>query len=571
MFRHPYFYKEKKMPKVKKRLGEILVSSGVITEEALLKVLTIQRNTGKKLGEVLVSEGFATEEQIMDAIKGQLGIQYILLDNINIARDIINIIPESIARKYELIPVEIVNGQLLVAMADPLNYYAIEEIRLSSGYAVKTAICRREKVLSNIEKYYGQSKAKEAVDDYVRVYGIKPKEAVQAVEEDEANAPIIKFLNTIIENAILNGASDIHIEPDETELRVRFRIDGVLKEMMRTDAAMLEPVVSRIKIMANLNIAEKRVPQDGRINYKVKDKNIDLRVSTAPTMWGEKIVMRILDKSSFSLNLNTLGIEDEDLERMKSIIGKPYGIILVCGPTGSGKTTTLYSFLNILNEETKNIITIEDPVEYNFRGINQMQVNPKVGFTFASGLRSILRQDPDIIMVGEIRDDETAEIGVRAALTGHLVLSTIHTNNAAGTITRLVDMGIEPFLLSSTVIGVIAQRLVRKICPNCGEEHLTDTREMRLLGIDAPAVIRKGKGCSFCNNTGYRGRIGIYETMSINSEVRQLIDDRKTEREIENASRENGMSLLRDACVRKVLAGVTTVDELLRVTYGSNE
>lgn len=559
------------MPKVKKRLGEILVSSGVITEEVLQKVLVLQRNSGNKLGEVLVAEGLTTEDQIMEAVKNQLGIQYINLDNINIAQDIINIIPEAIARKHELIPVEEVNGQLLVTMADPLNYYAIEEIRLHSGYVVKTAICRREIVLTNIEKYYGQSKAKEAVDDYVRAYGIRPKEISQTSEEDENAAPIIKFLNTIVEGAMLNGASDIHIEPDEIELRVRFRIDGVLKEMMRTNVGMLEPVVSRIKIMSNLNIAEKRIPQDGRINYKVKDRNIDLRVSTAPTMWGEKIVMRLLDKSSFNLSFNTLGIEDEDMEKMQAIISKPYGILLVCGPTGSGKTTTLYSFLNILNEETKNIITIEDPVEYNFKGINQMQVNPKVGFTFASGLRSILRQDPDIIMVGEIRDAETAEIAVRASLTGHLVLSTIHTNNASGTITRMEDMGIEPFLLSSTIIGVIAQRLVRKICPHCGEEHISDSREMRLLGLSIPMTIRKGKGCSFCNNTGYKGRVGIYEVMSINAELKQLIDEKRPEREIEEAALRNGMSLLRDACIKKVLSGLTTVDELLRVTYGSNE
>jgi type IV pilus assembly protein PilB len=288
-------------------------------------------------------------------------------------------------------------------------------------------------------------------------------------------------------------------------------------------------------------------------------------------MWGEKIVMRLLDKSSFSLSLNTLGIEDSDLVRIRSVISKPYGIILVCGPTGCGKTTSLYSFLNILNEESKNIITIEDPVEYNFRGINQMQVYPKVGFTFASGLRSILRQDPDIIMVEEIRDGETAEIAVRAALTGHLVLSTIHTNNASGAITRLEDMGIEPFLLSSTIIGVISQRLVRKICPNCGEEHAADSREMRLLGLSRPASIRKGKGCSFCNNTGYKGRTGIYEVMYVTPELKQLIDEKKPEREIEAEATKSGMSLLRDACIKKVLSGVTTVDELLRVTYGSNE
>ncbi|MFA9396892.1 MAG: GspE/PulE family protein, partial [Clostridiaceae bacterium] len=489
----------------KKRLGEILIDSGLITEEVLDKALKMQKQQGKKLGEFLVDEGFVTNDQIVDAVKNQLRIQSINLENISIRQDIINIIPENIARKYEVLPVDVINGQLLVSMADPLNYYALQEIRIATGYAVKTAISLRDNILSNIEKYYGQSKAREAAADYGRVYGFKEKE-IETEDEDENAAPVIKFLNTIIENAILNSVSDIHIESDETEMRVRYRVDGVLREMMRTNIGMMDPVVSRVKILANLNIAEKRVPQDGRINYRSKEKNIDLRISIIPTMWGEKIVMRLLDKSNFSLNLQTLGFEKEELEKINRIITRPFGIILVCGPTGSGKTTTLYSVLNVLNDVSKNIITIEDPVEYNFKGINQMQVNNKIGFDFGSGLRSILRQDPDIIMVGEIRDGETAEISVRSALTGHLVLSTIHTNNAVGTITRLEDMGTEPFLISSTVAGIIAQRLVRKICPNCGEEYMSDEREMRLLGVDEPIKLRKGKGCTLCNNTGYKGR-----------------------------------------------------------------
>jgi type IV pilus assembly protein PilB len=452
-------------------------------------------------------------------------------------------------------------------MADPLNYFAIEEIRIATGYIVKTAIALRDSMLSNIEKYYGQSKAREAAEDYGRVYGFREKQAEEA-EEYENSAPIIKFLNTIIENAILNNSSDIHIEPDETEMRVRYRIDGVLREMMRTNIGMLEPVVSRLKIMSNLNIAEKRIPQDGRINYRLREKNIDLRISTVPTMWGEKIVMRLLDKSNFSHNLKNLGLEAEELEKVRRIISRPYGIILVSGPTGSGKTTTLYSILSILNDISKNIITIEDPVEYNFKGINQMQVNNKINFDFASGLRSILRQDPDIIMVGEIRDNETAEISVRSALTGHLVLSTIHTNNAAGTITRLVDMGMEPFLVSSTLAGIIAQRLVRKICPNCGQEHETDEHEMRLLGIESPIKVRSGKGCALCNNTGYKGRIGIFEIMEIGKDIKELIDTKSLESQIEKTAQEQGMTLLRQACIKKVLQGVTTIEEMLRVTHG---
>lgn len=555
------------MAKIKKKLGELLVDSGIISEEILEKALEMQRESGKKLGEVLVSEGFTTNDLIVEAVKSQLGIQSINLSTLNIRPEIIDIIPESIARKYEVLPIDIVNGQLMVVMSDPLNYYAIEEIKMSSGYVVKTAIALRDSMLNNIERYYGQSKAREAAEDYGRVYGFKEKN-IEQVEEDENAAPVIKFFNTIIENAILNGTSDIHIEPYEMEMRVRYRIDGVLREMMRTNIGMLDPVVSRIKIMANLNIAEKRVPQDGRISYRSKEKNIDLRISTVPTMWGEKIVMRLLDKSNFTLNLETLGLDNEDMNKINRIISKPYGIILVCGPTGSGKTTTLYSVLNVLNEESKNIITIEDPVEYNFKGISQMQVNNKIGFDFANGLRSILRQDPDIIMVGEIRDRETAEISVRSALTGHLVLSTIHTNNAVGTITRMQDMGVESFLISSTVTGIIAQRLIRKICPNCGQQHLSDERETRLLGLKVPITLKKGKGCSLCNNSGYKGRIGIYEIMEISPEIRNLIDKKAPESEIENMATIQGMEVLRQACINKVKQGITTVDEMMRVTYG---
>jgi type IV pilus assembly protein PilB len=556
------------MSVIKKKLGEILVDSEVVSQEVLESALKRQRETGRKLGEVLVTDGFTTDEQIVDAVRKQLGIQLINLENININQDIINIIPEGLARKHEILPVDIINGQLLVAMSDPLNYFAIEEIKIATSYVVKTSIALRESIIHNLEKYYGQSKAREAAEDYGRVYGFRNKINEGSEVEDENAAPIIKFLNTIIDGAVLNNASDIHIEPDEHEMRVRYRVDGVLREIMKTNIGMLEPVVSRVKIMANLNIAERRIPQDGRIGYKSKQKNIDLRISTVPTVWGEKVVMRLLDKSGFSLNLQSLGLEKQELNRLNNIISMPYGIILVCGPTGSGKTTTLYSVLNVINDASKNIITIEDPVEYNFKGINQMQANSKIGFDFASGLRSILRQDPDIIMVGEIRDGETAEISVRSALTGHLVLSTIHTNNAVGTITRMKDMGIESFLISSTVIGIVAQRLIRKICPNCGEEVQCSDREMRLLNITSPVKIRRGKGCSLCSNTGYKGRAGIFEILEITKEIKNLIDEDKSESDIENAARKQGMTNLREACVQKVLQGVTSVDEMLRVTYG---
>jgi type IV pilus assembly protein PilB len=555
------------MPKVKKRLGEILIDASVITEDVLQKALILQKETGEKLGEVLVSKGFTTNEQIVNAIKQQLGIPLVNLDTINVRQDIIDIIPVSIAKKYEAIPIDIVNGFLLVAMSDPLNYFAIEDIRISTGYNVKTAISLRNSLLDNIEKYYGKSRAQEAAQNYNKNFSTRRIEIEEEII-DEVAAPIIKFLNTIIENAILYSASDIHIEPDEKEMRVRYRVDGVLREIMRTDINMISAVVSRVKIMANLNIAENRVPQDGRISFKIKQKDIDLRVSTVPTISGEKIVMRILDKSNFSMELQKIGLENEDLLKLTRMVSNPYGIILVAGPTGSGKTSTLYSMLNVLNDVSKNIITIEDPVEYNLSGVNQMQVNTKIGFDFANGLRSILRQDPDIILVGEIRDEETAEISIRSALTGHMVLSTIHTNNAVGTISRLADMNIKPFLISSTLVGVIAQRLVRKICPSCSEEYISDEREAKILGLDKAVKLKRGKGCSLCNNTGYKGRIGVFEILEIDRDIKNLIDNNVSESEMERLAEQKGMNILRKSCIKKVLQGITTIDEMLRVTYG---
>lgn len=556
------------MAKVKKRLGEILVDSGALEQLALEKALSMQKDSGLKLGELLIKENFLTEQQILEAIQKQLDIPSINLDTVSIRPEIINMLPGNLVRKYSVLPIDVVNGQLMVAMSDPLNYYAIEEIVAVSGHITRVSIALKDSIAENINRYYGRSKAVEAVRDYSKTYGKKKNENEDTTEIDESSAPIIKFINTIIENAMLNGASDIHIEPQETQMRIRFRVDGILREILTTEPEMVEAVVSRIKIMANLNIAERRIPQDGKIHYRVNGKSIDLRISTANTMWGEKVVMRILDKSSFLPNLDGLGLMKDDYEKMRNIIGKPHGIILVCGPTGSGKTTTLYSVLNEINDVSKNIVTVEDPVEYNFKSINQMQVNAKIGFTFATGLRAILRQDPDVIMVGEIRDSDTAEISIRSSLTGHLVLSTIHTNNSISTVTRLEDMGIKPFLISSTVVGIISQRLVRKICPNCGEKHVTDSRETRLLNLAEPITVRKGRGCSLCNNTGYKGRTAIFEVLEITREIKELIDQGGTEEQIEKAARKDGMHFLREACEIKVKEGVTTVDEMLRVTFG---
>lgn len=562
----------------RKRLGEILISADVISSEQLEEALKVQKDLEMRLGEVLIYQGLVTEEDILRTMQSQLGLPLVDLNRVVVEDEILKLIPESVARKYHVLPVEISNGQLMVAMNDPTDYFALDDLRLASGMMVKACLAKQEDILRAIERFYGKSEAIKAARDYVKQTGIAPVAATSPMvlsalnpvnEVEEEATPIIKFINTIIENAVNNLASDIHIEPIDEELRVRFRMDGVLREIMRTPGAMAGPVISRVKIMADLNIAERRIPQDGRISYSLGRKTVDLRVSTAPTMYGEKVVLRILDKSNVILEKSALGLDEKALEYFDELIAKPYGIILVTGPTGSGKTTTLYTMLNQLNTPEKNIITLEDPVEFNFKGVNQMQVNPKAGLTFATGLRSILRQDPDIIMVGEMRDNETAEIAVRSALTGHLVLSTIHTNDAPSAITRLIDMDIEPFLISASVIGIISQRLVRKICPQCAEEYIAGSRDHSILGIqgDSPLILKRGRGCPYCHESGYKGRTAIFEMMPLFAGHRQLIDKRATADELRDYAKSQGMSTLKQAAAQLVLKGVTTIEELLRVTY----
>ncbi len=562
----------------RKRLGEILIAGGVISWTHLEEALAMQKSLGLRLGEVLIKQGLVTEEDILRTMQSQLGLPSIDLDRLVVPEQILRLLPENVVRKYAVLPVEMSNAQLMVVMSDPTDYFAIDDLRLAAGMMVKPCLAKKGDILRAIDRFYGKSEAEKAARDYAKQLGLAPVAATSQVAAigvsgmevvNEESTPVIKFLNTIIENAVNNHASDIHIEPIDEELRVRFRIDGVLREIMRTPISMGGPVVSRVKIMADLNIAERRIPQDGRISYLVAGKTIDFRVSTTPTMYGEKVVLRILDKSSVILETEALGLVGKDLKTFAELISRPYGIVLVTGPTGSGKTTTLYTALNQLNVPERNIVTLEDPVEFNFKGVNQMQVNPKAGLTFATGLRSLLRQDPDIIMVGEMRDNETAQIAVRSALTGHLVLSTIHTNDAASSITRLIDMDIEPFLLSASVVGIISQRLVRRICPQCVTQYEAGLKEHVLLGIteDAELVLQKGQGCSYCNESGYKGRIAIFEIMSITAGHRQLIDRRATADEIRNYAIDQGMTTLKHAATRLVLEGITTVDELLRVTY----
>ncbi|AFM42328.1 type II secretory pathway, ATPase PulE/Tfp pilus assembly pathway, ATPase PilB [Desulfosporosinus acidiphilus SJ4] len=562
----------------RKRLGEILVTGGAISPTQLDEALALQKTLGLRLGEVLIKQGLVMEEEILRTMQSQLGLPSIDLNRLAVPEQVLKALPENVVRKYGVLPVELENGQLLVAMSDPTDYFALDDLRLAAGMAVKPCLAKKADILLAIDRFYGRSGAEKAAREYAKKMGVTSMamtstlaslNAIEGEIIDEESTPIVKFLNTIIENAVNNQASDIHIEPIEEELRVRFRIDGVLREIMLTPISMANPVVSRVKIMADLNITERRLPQDGRISYLVGEKMIDLRVSTTPTMYGEKVVLRILDKSSVILDKEALGLSGSDLNLFESLISKPSGIVLVTGPTGSGKTTTLYTVLKELNVPEKNLVTLEDPVEFNFRGVNQIQVNPKAGLTFATGLRSILRQDPDVIMVGEMRDNETAQIAVRSALTGHFVLSTIHTNDAASSIARLMDMEIEPFLISASVLGIISQRLVRRICQQCAMEYEAGPLEHTLLEIppENRILLKKGKGCPYCNKSGYKGRIAVFEIMQLTAGHRQLIDRRATADELRAYALAHGMKPLKQAASRLVLEGVTTVDELLRVAY----
>jgi len=554
----------------RRRLGELLIEAECVTEEQIQKALQIQKETGDKLGEILVKEGYVNEEQILKVIESQFGIQYIDITKVYIDAEAVRMIPEELCRKHVMVAIEVSNGEITLAMKDPLNYYAIEDIKLLVALPIKPVISSETAIFSTIEKYFGKQNAEKAVQQFEKEFvSTETKEETSESTKEIDNAPIVKYVNSIIENSIRNNASDIHIEPEDDCIRVRIRVDGILSEIMKSPINMINAIITRIKVMADMNVAEKRVPQDGRIAFKIENRSIDLRVSTIPTIYGEKTVMRVLDKTSFMLSKANLGLSPYNLEIFNGLIEKPYGIILVTGPTGSGKTSTLYTILSEVNDIKKNIITLEDPVEYNLKGINQVQLNSKAGLSFAAGLRSILRQDPDIVMVGEIRDGETAEIAIRAALTGHLVLSTLHTNDAPGVISRLTDMGIEPFLVSSSLIGIIAQRLVRKICPHCKKEHVPDDRDLSLLGIelDGDKKIYKGTGCRLCGNSGYKGRTAIFEIMEISKDLRLLIDQKTPTEILRDQAVKEGMVTLRDSCKQMIMDGATTVEEMIRITY----
>ena len=545
----------------------MLIELNYITENDLQEALKIQKETGNKIGEVLIERGFITEDDLLQALEIQLGIQRIYLDMITVDRKAVKMISESLAKKYNVFPVQFIEGKLLVLMNDPLNIIAEDDVRIASGYEVKIALCGKAEIAQAISKYYSEDYMKKTAEEFRNQEKIN-EVLEEELSEDIKNAPAVKLVDSIIQNAVRSKASDIHIEPFENRVCVRYRIDGALQKQFDSPKEPLAGLITRIKIMGNMDIAEKRIPQDGRIFTRVDDENVDLRVSVLPTVNGEKIVIRILDKSAFNVDKSVLGIADDDLDKINKIINKPHGIVLVTGPTGSGKSTTLYSLLRDLNKEDKNIITVEDPVEFSMDGINQVNVNAKAGLTFASGLRSILRQDPDIVMLGEIRDTETAEIAVRAAITGHLVLSTIHTNDAPSSIVRLKDMGVAPYLVSSALVGIIAQRLIRKLCIHCKEEYIASDYEKEILGVPKyqDLTLYRKVGCNRCSNTGYKGRVGIYEVMEINGEIRDLINADKPLEEITNAALRNNMKTLNKSAMNVVLNGNSTVEELLRVT-----
>ncbi len=559
----------------RKKLGDLLIEVGIITSEQLANALEIQKNTGDKLGNILTSQGYVTEDHIIQVLEFQLGIPHVKLEKYNIDKLSCTLIPESIAKRYGLIPIKKENGILTVAMSDPLNVYAIDDLKIYSGMEIQPVIASHDDINKAIDKYYSTQKTMKAVEEFKKEQGSTLKIYSETVDEqstDEVNnAPAVKVINSIIEQAVRNRSSDIHIEPFQDYIKIRFRTDGQLQEIMRPEIDIMPAISARIKIIGGMNIAEKRHPQDGRISVEVDDKEYDLRVSILPTVFGEKIVIRIADKKAFVLTRDQLGFNKYEGELFEKMLLNPHGIILVTGPTGSGKSTTLYSAINELNKPNINIITVEDPVECVIDGVNQVQVNPKVGMTFAAGLRSILRQDPDVIMIGEVRDKETAEIAVRAAITGHLVISTLHTNDAPSSVLRLIDMGIESFMVGSSIVGVIAQRLVRKVCSNCIIQYDATDEELEVLGIKGyRPKFSKGRGCPMCSKTGYRGRKGIYEVMTINKRHREMINNHCTEDELRDYSIRNGMNTLHDNMIKSVLNGDTTVEELIRIAYSND-
>ncbi|MCW2605591.1 MAG: type secretion system protein GspE [Frankiales bacterium] len=551
-----------------KQLGDILLEGGHLTREQLDAAVAEQKRLGRALGRVLVDMKLLSEGQLVAALAAQIGMKFVDLSDYPVDGSAVMKVPDPVCRRHTALPIGYEDGKLVVAMADPANVFAVDDMRSVSGMDIKPVVATKPDLLAAINRYH---RGDAELDDLTSAIGVQDDDDdLSNVKEITEDAPIVKFVNLLITQAIQDRASDIHIEPAEKDLRVRFRIDGVLHEVMRSPKTITSGVTSRLKIMADINIAERRIPQDGRLSVNANGKKIDLRVATLPTVWGEKIVMRILDNSTASLNLSDLGFGDENYDVYSKSFVKPYGMILVTGPTGSGKSTTLYATLNIVSKPEVNVITVEDPVEYRLPGINQVQTNAKAGLTFAAALRSILRSDPDIVLLGEIRDQETAHIAIEAALTGHLVLSTLHTNDAPSAVVRLTEMGIEPFLVGSALDCVLAQRLARRLCPKCKEAYvptrqfLEDSRFPWHPDEELPTLFRP-IGCSACSKTGYKGRLALPEVMAVSEEIEKLAVEHASSLAIGHLAREQGMITLRDDGLAKVKAGHTSIEEILRV------
>ena len=561
-------------PRKKIRLGDLLVEHKLITEQQLMQALAEQKNSGHKLGHVLVNHGYVKEEQVLKLVSEQLQVPYIDLKLFQFEPETVLLIPEMLARRYRVIALkELPDGSLLIGMADATDIFAYDELTKQLRRPLQLAVVKESELIETIDLVYRKrneiSNLAEELHEELAETDIDLAQLVQS--EDVTNAPVVKLLQSIFEDAVQVGASDIHIEPDDTVLRIRQRIDGVLQEQVMKEKRIAPALVSRLKLMAGLNISERRIPQDGRFNIRVRDRSIDVRVSTMPIQAGESVVMRLLDQSGNMLNLEQLGMNKKILHRFRTNISRPFGMVLVTGPTGSGKTTTLYAALSELNNATKKIITVEDPVEYRLPRINQVQVNPRIGLTFASVLRAGLRQDPDIVLVGEMRDQETAEIGLRAAMTGHMVMSTLHTNDSISTVHRLLDMGAEGYLVASALRAVVAQRLVRKICDSCKKEYTPDAQEQVIIkslmdNYNRDTVFYHGTGCTHCNNTGYHGRIGVFEFLEMDDELADALRREDASAFARSAKQSKGFrSFARDA-LDYASRGITSIEEVVRVT-----
>lgn len=562
-----------------KRLGDLLVGTHVITEEQLDAALAEGKEKGTRLGETLINMGLLTERQIIEVLSAQLGVEYINLNDAVIPMELAQYVPRNMARKNSVVPVKVQGDNLYLAMQDPMNFNAVEDARKASRKNIIPMIATADGIQRAMVTLYGNEGVSKAIKDLKQTVGDAqlggPANNILYTENDENAAPTIRLVNSVIERGVTEHASDIHMEPREGGLFVRMRVDGVLHTMLTIPSNLQNAVISRVKVMGDMDIAEHRVPQDGRAQMHIKDQDIDLRISTLPTIYGEKIVIRFLEKSEKLLTSAGIGLTGEHLEKYNDLIQNANGVILISGPTGSGKSTTMYTMVCALNNDEVNVMTLEDPIEYNIDGVNQVQVNEKTGMTFANGLRSILRQDPDIIAVGEIRDEETAEIAMRSAITGHLVLSTIHTNNAIATLDRLVDIGIEPYLITTAVKGVIAQRLVRKICPYCKEEYTPSEEELSVLDFTLDDLkgrkFYRGKGCPDCLNTGYRGRTGVFEILTLTNEVKNLFREGVSNRELTAAIMKSGFKPMIEDCRKLVLAGETTAAEAQKILHTTDD